>query len=388
MLSQYGLQIPEILLPKAGSDFRAWATVACDQYTQDPDYWQRAEEARLGKPSALSLIYPEVFLNAPDRKQRIDRIHRAQKEYLSGGVFDPPFTDMVYVERTTAYGRKRCGLVAAVDLETYDWHISGNSLIRATEETVAERLPPRMEIRRGAALELPHIMFLVNDAGKRFVEGAGKFAKKNAPLYDTDLMLGAGHVTGWRVSGNGAYDAIEDALEQIARENTQYPGDVFLFAVGDGNHSLAAAKAVWDERKKILPEDSPMRYTLVEIVNIYDDGLTFEPIHRCIFNADKDALKALLAKCPERRVTEVQPLLDAYLAEHPGSSIDYIHGEDAVAELESQAGAFGIIMPPIDKAGLFPSVSMYGPFPRKSFSMGEASEKRFYLEARPISDYK
>jgi uncharacterized protein (DUF1015 family) len=297
---------------------------------------------------------------------------------------------MVYVERTTSYGRKRAGLIAAIDLEAYDWRPNSRSLVRATEATVPERLPPRMAIRRGAALELPHIMLLVNDAGKRLVEGAGTLARKVAPLYDTDLMLNAGHITGWPVSGEEGLAAVTEALAQIARENTRAPDDVFLFAVGDGNHSLASAKAIWDECKVQLPPGSPdrkthpARYALVEIVNIYDEGLTFEPSHRVIFNAGKAALNAVLAKCPERNVTALQPLLDAYLTEHPESTIDYIHGEDEVARLEKQAGVVGIRMPPIDKGNFFSTIAESGPFPRKSFSMGEASEKRFYFEARRL----
>jgi uncharacterized protein (DUF1015 family) len=389
-MTQFGLQIPEILLPKAGTDLKAWPVIACDQYTQDKNYWQRAEAARAGKPSTLSLILPEVFLDDGDKNRRIADIKKNMRQYLSDGVFAEPKTGMVYVERTTAYGRKRCGLITAIDLEAYDWRPNSKSLVRATEATVPARLPPRMTIRRGAPLELPHIMLLVNDAGRRFVEGASTLAHENAPLYDTDLMLDAGHITGWLVSGNAAYSAIADALAEIAQKNTRSSGDVFLFAVGDGNHSLASAKAVWDEYKARLPSDSPerethpARYALVEIVNIYNDGLTFEPIHRVIFNADSASLKELLKSCPDRKVTELQPLLDAYLAEHPESSIDYIHGDDEVARLEQQAGTVGIIMPPIDKNSFFPTIAATGPLPRKSFSMGEASEKRFYFECRKL----
>jgi uncharacterized protein (DUF1015 family) len=391
-MTQYGLKVPEILLPKTDTDLKAWAVIACDQYTQDRDYWQRAEAARKGKPSTLSLILPEVYLNDDDGEEsrRIADIKRMQRTYLLDGVFARPFCGMVYVERTTQYGRKRCGLITAIDLEMYDWCPNSKSLVRATEATVPERLPPRMTIRRGAALEVPHIMLLVNDAGKRLVEGAGVLAHSNAPLYDTDLMLDAGHITGWRVSGNTAYNAITGALAEIARENTQRSGDVFLFAVGDGNHSLASAKAVWDEYKARLPpgspelETHPARYALVEIVNIYDDGLTFEPIHRVIFNADKAALSAVLKKCPDRKVTELQPLLDAYLAEHKKSSIDYIHGAEEVLRLEQQAGAVGVRLPPVDKRTFFSTIAANGPLPRKSFSMGEASEKRFYFESRKL----
>jgi uncharacterized protein (DUF1015 family) len=421
--ASFGITVPEILVPRPGIDLESWSVIACDQYTQDRAYWEQAEEARRGKPSALSLILPEVYLEddgaegQPSAADRITAIHAAMNRCLAEGVFAPPLTGMVYLERTTVYGRKRAGLLTAIDLEAYDWKPGSKALIRATEATVPARLPPRMNIRRGAGLELPHVMLLVNDPEQRLVETAGRFAKaasgggqSAAPLYDTDLMPNAGHVTGWQVAGDAACHAFAEALGCLAAENTSQEGDVFLFAVGDGNHSLASAKAVWEEYKVhatargMRPAElagHPARYALVEIVNIYDGGLTFEPIHRVVFNAGITRLSGALAKELEVRregegllrvmpksqelaVSILQPLLDSFLASHPECSIDYIHGEKDVRHLAEKPGAVGIILPPVAKDSFFSTIAVRGTLPRKSFSMGEASEKRFYLECRKI----
>ncbi|MDR3284676.1 MAG: DUF1015 domain-containing protein [Treponema sp.] len=409
-IARFGLKAPEILLPRAGIDLEAWAVIACDQYTQDRAYWEQAATARQGKPSTLSLILPEVYLEddgtngAIPAAARIEHIHRAMKRCLAEGVFAAPFTGMVYVERETAYGRCRAGLVAAIDLEAYDWKPGSAALIRATEATVPARLPPRMNIRRGAPLELPHIMLLVNDPKKHLVEAAGREAKTRSPLYDTPLMPDAGRVTGWQVRGDAAFNALAGALADIERENTAANGDVFLFAVGDGNHSLASAKAIWEEYKPHLPAaergQHPARYALAEIVNIYDEGLTFEPIHRVVFNAERHSLAKALenavnitqdgpalrvsAKNAELAVSSFQPALDAYLSSHPECAADYIHGEDEVLRLVQKPGTVGFILPPIAKESFFSTIAVKGTLPRKSFSMGEASEKRFYLECRTL----
>jgi uncharacterized protein (DUF1015 family) len=406
--SQYGLAIPEILLPKPGIDLTAWAVIACDQYTQDRDYWEKAQAFRRGKPSALSLILPEVFLE--DRgvpvEKRIADIHRSMKAYLEDPVFAEPFSGMIYVERSTAYGRKRAGLVAAIDLEQYQWKPFSNALIRSTEATVPARLPPRMQIRRGAPLETPHVMLLINDPKKRFVETAGLSAKNAPPRYDTDLMADSGHLTGWQVPGN-AYQALAQGLALIAAENRSVQGEVFLFAAGDGNHSLASAKAVWDEYKLSLDASQRRthraRFALVEIVNIYDQGLTFEPIHRVVFQADKEKLvkaiepaihilslkpdSALIhvdSKNEDLAISALQSALDVFLEQNPACSIDYIHGSDEVERLAKKSGAVGIILPPVAKESFFSTIAAKGPLPRKSFSMGEASEKRFYMECRAL----
>ena len=431
-LEDLGLRIPEILLPK-NIDLSTWSVIACDQYTQDKDYWKNVEEKAGNKPSTLNLILPEVYLGSPDKADRIKKIRQSMKEYLDTGVFADAKKCFIYLERKTAFGRTRKGLVAQIDLETYEWKPFSKANIRATEATIVERIPPRMEIRKGAPLELPHIMLLVNDKDDLLV-GANKPTDGRAPIYDGDLMANGGHITGWALESKADIEGVEKALNLIAGKNASPDGSTFLFAVGDGNHSLATAKAVWDEYKKEHPEDkdSPVRYALIEIVNIYDTGLTFEPIHRVIFNIDNEALIKKLAeklngnikalddadkvikavkdswanfgffyldsegkqknvlletKIKELAVARLQPEIDAFLKELPDQSkveIDYIHGTDEVLKLGSKENSLGILLPPIAKDSFFETINGRGPLPRKSFSMGEADEKRFYLECRRL----
>lgn len=431
-LEDLGLRIPEILLPK-NIDLSTWSVIACDQYTQDKDYWKNVEEKAGNKPSTLNLILPEVYLGSPDKADRIKKIRQSMKEYLDTGVFADAKKCFIYLERKTAFGRTRKGLVAQIDLETYEWKPFSKANIRATEATIVERIPPRMEIRKGAPLELPHIMLLVNDKDDLLV-GANKPTDGRAPIYDGDLMANGGHITGWTLESKVDIEGVEKALNLIAEKNASPDGSTFLFAVGDGNHSLATAKAVWDEYKKEHPEDkdSPVRYALIEIVNIYDTGLTFEPIHRVIFNIDNEALIKKLAeklngnikaiddadkvikavkdswanfgffyldsegkqknvlletKIKELAVARLQPEIDAFLKELPDQSkaeIDYIHGTDEVLKLGSKENSLGILLPPIAKDSFFETINGRGPLPRKSFSMGEADEKRFYLECRQL----
>ena len=434
--AEYGVQIPEILLPK-NVDLNSWSVIACDQYTQDKEYWKKAAECTNGSPSTLNLIFPEVYLNDADGDERIKKIHETMKSYLDSGIFNSE-EECIYIERKTEYGRTRKGLVLAVDLEKYEWKPGSKALIRATEATVPERIPPRMKIRTGASLELPHIMLLANDEKDLLVGGAAKIAKKNAPIYDGDLMINSGHITGWSFKGSDAENLIASALASLAKAGTDKDGNCFLFAVGDGNHSLATAKAVWDEHKKSLSaselESSPVRYALVEIVNIYDEGLTFEPIHRVIFNQDagslilfieeklggevkafdsekelesfvgdknakgarygfitmaggKEKLCALETEITDLAIAALQPVLDEYLDEHSKdkkNDIDYIHGTEDVVKLGKQEKAVSILLPPIAKDSFFATINGRGVLPRKSFSMGEASEKRFYVEARRL----
>ena len=436
--SPFGLIVPEILLPKKEIPLKQWAVVACDQYTQDRDYWKRSEAEAAGA-STLHLILPEVYLNDQDKPQRIQQIRSAMKNYLAEGIFREPYEGFIYLERTTQYGRVRKGLMVAVDLESYEWKPFSKALIRATEATIPDRIPPRMEIRRGATLELPHIMLLVNDTAGVLVEACGKAIKSQsvAPLYQGDLMMNAGSIVGYPVDG-ALLDSCYTALEQLAQENTSAPGDTFLFAVGDGNHSLATAKAVWDEFKEkelaagkslVDLEACALRYALVEIVNIYDEGLTFEPIHRVLFGVEAASVMdfcqsklggaveavasaaelaslvenstnnfgfvfvdksgnqhfyCLKTEIKELAVSRLQPVLDEFLAGKADSEIDYIHGSDEVFRLGAQDGALSILLPPVAKNSFFATIGGGGPLPRKSFSMGEASEKRFYLEARKI----
>ncbi|WP_191017736.1 DUF1015 domain-containing protein [Treponema zioleckii] len=429
---KYGVQIPEILLPKS-VDLSTWSVIACDQYTQDKDYWKKAAEIAGKNPSALNLIFPEVYLNEADKDERIRLIQKTMKDYLASDIFESS-EEAVYIERKTEYGRVRKGLVIAIDLEKYEWKPDSKAFIRATEATVPERIPPRMKIRNGAALELPHIMLLANDAEDALVGGTGKLAKKSNPIYDGDLMQNSGHITGWAVRGKDSETQIENALATLAKNGTDSDGNTFLFAVGDGNHSLATAKAVWDLHKESLSEDerktSPVRFALVEIVNIYDEGLTFEPIHRVIFNQDSEKLVSFVQEklggnvktfasekelesfvadksasgarygfiagemfcvldtsITDLAIAALQPVLDEYLdLNHADkkNDIDYIHGTEDVVKLGKQPSSLAILLPPIAKDSFFATINGRGPLPRKSFSMGEASEKRFYVEARRL----
>ena len=440
--SEFGIDVPEILLP-AEKDLSSWSVIACDQYTQDLDYWKKVSECVGNRPSTLNMILPEVYLSAPDRTERIAKIRKVMKDYLDGKVFAPAEREFIYVERSTGYGRVRKGLVVSIDLESYEWKPMSRALIRATEATIVERIPPRKEIRIGAPVESPHIMLLVNDPERSLIEAVGEDAKKSSPVYDGDLMLGSGHISGWSVKSEAALEKVYSALEKLKAAGTGDDGSTFMFAVGDGNHSLATAKAVWDEWKKELVAQgkseaeiaaSPVRHALVELVNIYDEGLTFEPIHRVLFGADsgrtvsfiREKLGGEVSECAseaelderikkstasfgfvftdggkkrfvcldtpvkELAVSRLQPAIDDFIASEAGQErkveIDYIHGSEEVFRLGGKDGALTILLPPIAKDSFFATISGRGPLPRKSFSMGEASEKRFYLECRKLFD--
>jgi len=443
-----GLEIPSILLPRdaqSSPDMRKWPVIACDQFTQDRDYWEKAKAVVADTPSTLNLIFPEVFLSDADAQKRITDIHSAMKHYLAQGVFAAPKQGFIYIERDTPYQKKRRGLIAAVDLEQYEWKPEARPLIRCTEGTVAERLPPRMDIRRGAPLELPHVLLLIDDDTDSLLPALGELAKKAAPVYSTPLMMDSGSVSGWFLDAQDAQPSeavtlIAEKLEElyrrsIGRYDTDGSGKPFLFAVGDGNHSLAAAKGIWEEYKAAhstggLPEH-PCRYALVEIENIYDPAIQFEPIHRLVFGAGFDKTVSILSALPDfscRPVKDaeeltrlcgkppvqkqsaancfgvisegryalietsalgiatacLQPLLDRYAGDNP-QLIDYIHDEEELFRLSASGGqAAGILLPPVQKSGLFETVARLGPLPRKSFSMGHSCEKRFYMECREL----
>ncbi len=428
IFKKYALSVPDILLPRDKTDLSRWAVIACDQFTQDRGYWKKAEEYAGKDPSTLSLILPEVYLEDDGRAERLNQIRTTMKEYLGkAGVFAESVHGFMYIERKTAYGRTRKGLVAAIDLDAYDWKPDSKALIRATEATIIDRIPPRMEIRRGAPIESPHIMLLVNDKNKKLVEGTGTRVNKAQPLYDTPLMLDSGSISGWSVSSEADLSYIADTVSALARTNTATDGNCLLFAVGDGNHSLATAKAVWDEFRKDNDnlDTHPARFALVEIVNLYDSGLTFEPIHRVLFGTDEPTLSAYLTSHlggtmhtassgeeldgivaekdttrfgfvssgkyswldtpdPALAVSRLQPVLDAFIEKHPSVKIDYIHGNEEVFRLGKEVNTVSILLPPVEKDSFFTTIESNGPLPRKSFSMGEASEKRFYIECRKL----
>jgi hypothetical protein len=429
-----GIHVPEILLPKAGTGLATWAVVACDQYTSQPEYWEKADRLVGDAPSTLRLILPEAHLEAPDVADRIGRIHGAMRTYLDRGLFEsrPGF---VYVERTVG-GRTRRGLVLALDLERYDYTRGSTSLIRATEGTILERIPPRLKIRDGAPLETPHILVLIDDPERTVIEPVAAAPGALERLYDVELMMGGGRVAGYRVPADAERRAVQ-ALERLAepaRFAARYGLDagrpVLLFAMGDGNHSFATAKAWWEKIKARVGPDHPARYALVEIGNVHDPALVFEPIHRVLFGVRGDLLAELrralgagveiddvpdaaqmaarigrtapggqrfgvvtpdrfrvvtVARPPTTlAVGTVQAVLDPFLAAKGAERIDYVHGMDVVVELGRKPGNLGIFLPAMDKSDLFKTVILDGALPRKTFSMGEAHEKRFYLECRKI----
>jgi uncharacterized protein (DUF1015 family) len=400
-----------ILLPPNSTDMSKWAVIACDQYTSQPEYWSKVENAVGTSPSALNIIYPEVYLN--EGPARIDKICRTMKDYVADGTLTQQVTDgFVLVERQISHGT-RLGLIGIVDLEQYDFMPDAKTAIRATEGTVLSRIPPRVKIRENAALECPHVMLLINDAQKELIEPIAANKDALRKLYDFDLMLGGGHIAGYAVEGLAAKD-LADKITAMQQKS----GSLFL-AVGDGNHSLATAKTCWENIKKNLsPEEAashPARYSLVEIINLHDDSLLFEPIHRVVFGADETDMTASLGgyvkslgmsladgsdvvfegmtKKPYSingigsvlPVALLQDFLDKYLKEHSSVSIDYVHGEDNVKKLVHEKSAMGILLKTIDKSALFPAIEAGGVLPRKTFSIGEADEKRFYIECRMIA---
>lgn len=392
----------DILLPRA-EDMGAWSVIACDQFTSEPEYWAAAEARAAEKPSTLSLMLPEAWLHTARADGADGRIADTMRRYLAEGVFQTVPDSFIYVERTLSDGRVRRGLVAALDLEQYDFTGTQRASVRSTEGTVEERLPPRVNIRRGAPLEMPHTLLLMDDRTDSVLSLAEKAKDTLEKVYDFDLMLGGGHIAGWRVSGEtkAAVQSALDALDNAALQREKY-GDAaengkLTFAVGDGNHSLAAAKRFWEEKRETLPENEretdPARFALVEIENIHEPSLDFEPIHRVIFDTDTSAFAAKFTahrteweaedKTLGERVAAAESFCRAYIAAH-GGYIDYIHGDDTARSLGEKPNCAAVLLPPVEKSGLFLSVLKNGALPKKSFSMGNARDKRYYLECRKI----
>lgn len=420
---ELGLRPADILLPRAGTDMTRWAVIACDQFTSQPEYWEEADRIAGDAPSALRLILPESKLNDANVDEHIQAINRAMADYLARDIFTLHRESVIYIERTQSDGTVRPGLVAAVDLEKYDYTPGSGSLIRATEGTVLERIPPRVRVRRDAPIELPHVMLLVDDPKKICVEPIAAAKDSMEKLYDFDLMLDGGHLRGWKLSPEQV-DALAAALSRLASgEAMEHKYGLsgvapLLFAVGDGNHSLATAKTCYEDLKKVTPEDQwaglPARYALVEIENLHDDALKFEAIHRVVFGVDpKELIGAFLEFYPNAHegqgvghtiaythaggtgyltvpnprvqlpVGTLQNFLDAYLREH-GGEVDYIHGEAVTDELGRKPGNIGFKLPAMGKDQLFKTVIADGVLPRKTFSMGHAEDKRYYVEGRKI----
>lgn len=436
----------DLYLPAPGVDLSKWCVVACDQYTSQPEYWENVAKAVGDAPSTLNIIYPEVYLNECEsaKDARIARIEATMKRYVETGVVVPSEWP-IYVERTVC-GHTHRGIVVAVDLEAYEFTKNATTLIRPTEETIVERLPPRMRIRRHAPLESPHILLLIDDPARTVIEPLAALAASGAlrRAYSAELMLGGGALAGYAVEGAaraGVYAALGALASPAAQEAKYGPAAAaapLLYAVGDGNHSLATAKQIWEERKAAGddPATSPARYALVEINNVHDDALCFEPIHRVLEGPGaarvlgalrarlggklafdempaEDAVRTVLAHgnaAPHMfafvsraatgvvtvadsqknlAVATLQPALDAAIADIRAQgldiAIDYVHGESVVVDLGAKDDEHcGILLPPMLKSELFPTVVSAGLVPRKTFSMGHANEKRYYMECRKI----
>ena len=410
----------EILIPQ-NVENEKWSVVACDQYTSEPEYWRAVEDYVKDAPSTLKITFPEIYLSEPEG--RIEKINRTMEKYIKENIFRPLPDSMIYVERSVGHGRVRRGIVGAIDLEDYDFKKGSSSLIRATEGTVLERIPPRVKIRENAPMELPHIMLLIDDPEKTVIEPIAEHPGKL--LYDFDLMQNSGHLTGYQLERE-QQERVQNAIAALAdpaQFEKKYPGKpALLFAVGDGNHSLATAKTCWESVKRTLtPEEQkshPARFALAELVNLHDSSLEFEPIHRVVFGVDPEKLlKALKAYYPDTSATDnggqhitcryqkkteelyirngksslpvgtLQVFLDEYLQKN-GGRVDYVHGADVVERLSDEPGNVGFFLPAMQKSDLFKTVILDGALPRKTFSMGEAWEKRFYYEAKMIRSLK
>ncbi|HET6822155.1 MAG TPA: DUF1015 domain-containing protein [Anaerolineales bacterium] len=436
IIHDIGIQIPQVYLPKPGTDLTKWAVIACDQFTSEPEYWKEVQAIVGDAPSTLNLTFPEVYLEQPGGDERIKNIQETMRKYMDDGILQP-HEGLIYVERTVD-GKTRKGVVLCLDLEAYDYTKGSSSLIRATEGTIVDRLPPRIKIREGALLELPHILVLIDDPNRTVIEPLGAAKPQLQKLYDFNLMLDSGHLAGYAVDQE-LEDQVIEALRNLAKPETfaaKYGigknQPVLLFAMGDGNHSLATAKAIWEKMEPQVGMDHPARYALVEIENVHDEGLEFEPIHRVLFGLKKDLFAelektfgadltyrpaataqdmvnivdsdagdkqviGLVGGGKEFGVLEIanassnlpvgtiQAFLDDFLQQGGAEKIDYVHGGDVTVKLGSQPNNAGFYLPGMSKSDLFKTVILDGALPRKTFSMGEAREKRFYMEARKIS---
>ena len=409
-----------ILIPK-NVDMHKWSVVACDQYTSEPNYWEEVENIVKDAPSTLRLTLPEIYLNDNNVEDKIRKINETMIDYLNNDMFNEYENSMIYLERTQSDGKVREGLMGIVDLEDYSYEKGSQTLIRATEKTVIERIPPRMKVRENALLELPHIMILIDDEKKNIIESLKNEVSTNDLVYDFDLMQNGGHIKGYKLNEN-IINNIINKLSLLAdktyfeeKYNVTDKG-VLLFAMGDGNHSLATAKACYEKLKETMSKEEylnhPARYALVELVNLHSPALEFEAIHRVVFDTNvndfldslykyydineegngqkfelitKDFDKILYISNPKSNIAvgSIQIFLDEYLKDNKGS-IDYIHGEDVTKNLAKNEGNVGFIFDAMAKEELFKTVILDGALPRKTFSMGHSYDKRFYLEARKI----
>ena len=412
------LKKTNILIPNENINLTKWTVIACDQYTSNQEYWDNVEKIVGDNPSTLRLTLPEIYLEKEDEQERINNINNTMKEYLSTNVLKEYKDTMFYIERTLTNNKVRKGLIGVVDLEEYDFKEGSTSLIRATEKTIIERIPPRVKIRENASLELPHIMLLIDNEEKDIIDDID--SSKLEKIYDFDLMNDIGHIVGYQLPENEInriFNCLEECLDkELFNKKYQTENkDVLLFAVGDGNHSLATAKTIYEQLKETLSEDEylnhPSRYALVEIVNLHSESLDFEPIHRVVFNVDVENIlkelnsyydlnttgegqkfkvitsneeKTYYISNPKSNLSvgSIQVFLDEYLKDK-SSKVDYIHEEEAVIKLIENDN-IGFIFDTISKNDLFKTVILEGTLPRKTFSMGISNDKRFYLESRKI----
>ena len=408
------IKVTDILLPNDDVEYMKWAVLACDQYTSEPEYWEKVANLAEGSKSAYHIVFPEVYLGQND-DERIKNINDTMYEYIRTDTFKTIKDSFILVDRTID-NKHRLGLVTAVDLEEYDYSKDSKSAIRATEGTIIERIPPRVKIRQNAPLELPHIMLLMDDRDKTIIEELYKNKDNMEELYNFDLGLYNGHIAGYRVTNteevkNKIYHLLDEDV-QVAKYGVNAK---ILFTVGDGNHSLATAKTHWDNIKGSLSqeerENHPARFALVEINNLYDDSIEFEPIHRVLFNVDYDKVKLIKfvfsrnkgskldyyynGKKGQINVQKSAPLciykLQNYIdriVKNEGVRVDYIHGTQNAIDIANKQNGMAIIMPTIRKDELFKYIIENGVLPRKSFSIGEAYSKRYYLEAKYIKPIK
>ncbi len=420
-LKTLGLKIPHIYLPKNTDALDTWCVIACDQYTSDPGYWHNVENTVGASPSTLKMVLPEVYLDTEQQQTRVEQTYHTMQSYLENGILQALPCGCILTRRTLPDGKRvRTGLVISMDLERYSYESDAKTLVRVTEGTIPARIPPRLAIREKASLELPHIMVLFDDPNHTVLSPLVKEIPHLKTVYDADLGFGMGHIAGYFLpedSLTGVQQAFSDLYDLLPKPNV---GDPMLFAMGDGNHSFATAKAHWENVKKTLTpaeqETHPARFALCELVNIHDESLLFEPIHRALFhipdNAVSELAQAMDADVSEQEVSgkrcmpfvcgeqkgyfvfrQESDRLDAALADegiaelmkkHPEMTVDYIHGEKETISLGSKPHQMGLLLKVVQKDELFPLVSRYGALPRKSFSMGEADEKRCYLEAKRI----
>ena len=409
-----------ILIPKK-TDMTKWSVVACDQYTSEPEYWNEVTKIVGDAPSTLNLTLPEIYLEESDVNERIKRINENMNKLLAEDFFNELEDSMIYLERTQSDGKVREGLMGIVDLEDYSYEVGSQTLIRATEKTVIERIPPRVKVRENAKLELPHIMILIDDEKKDIIESLKNKVTETDVVYDFDLMQNGGHIKGYKLNSD-VINEIGNKLDKLAdkdyfeKKYNVHDKGILLFAMGDGNHSLATAKACYENLKKTMSEEEylnhPARYALVELVNLHSSALEFEAINRVVFDVDSkklveeltkyytinekgngqefelitsDGVKKLYIENPKSNIAvgSIQIFLDEYLKNNSGK-IDYIHGDDVTKELTLKGNNVGFIFKPMKKEELFRTVILDGALPRKTFSMGHSYDKRYYLEARKI----